>query len=318
MHPFVNTFEASHLQAFHAGQVYQAGRVTMTHTGNQLAEVNLSHGDATCTLSLRKGGAIVSAILRGQQLFEKDPDYDDLAQMTRTKGNPNIFPVFNRMPEGVALKGAQAPLPNHGIARNQLWQAFLYPNLPDALVLQLTSNDDTRIYYPYAFTYTQFITLEPDEIIIDQHIETDGAFSVGFHPYFVVSNKRQIDITGIDPGTPYWYLPNSLSKSEKDAVIARDEVWTYIPGKEGSLNFTAGEVNHHFDVSGQLHDIVITDPGLQRRIILRRTADYQGLTVWSEALATAVCVEPVTDRSGQIHPKPSPWIGRVSFKIETF
>jgi galactose mutarotase-like enzyme len=281
-----------------------------------LAEVHLSHGDAACTLSLRKGGAIVSAILQGQELFEKDPDYDDLSQVTRTKGNPNIFPVFNQMPEGVALEGAQAPLPNHGIARTQPWQAFLYPDLPDTLILRLTSNDDTKIYYPYTFTYTQFITLALDQLTIAQHIETDGAFSVGFHPYFKVSNKRDIDITGIDSGTPYWYLPNTLSKGEKDAVIARDEVWTYIPGKTGSLNFTAGEVNHHFDVTGQGHDIVITDPGLRRRILLCRTADYHGLTVWSEAPASAVCVEPVTDRSGQLHPKPSPWTGRVSFKVE--
>jgi galactose mutarotase-like enzyme len=160
-------------------------------------------------------------------------------------------------------------------------------------------------------------TAGPDQLTIAQHIETDGAFAVGFHPYFKVSNKLDIDISGIDPGTPYWYLPNALSKRDKDAVMARDESLTYTPGKNGSLDFAAGEVNHHFDMTGQHHDIVMTDPGLRRRIVLHRTADYRGLTVWSEAQARAVCVEPVTDRSGQIRAKPSPWIGRVSFKVET-
>lgn len=272
--------------------------------------------DASLTVTLRKGGAIVSTILRGQELFEKDQDYGDLGKVTRTKGNPNIFPVFNQMPEGVVLEGAQAPLPNHGIARNEPWQAFTYPDLPGILVLRLTSSEHTKKYYPYDFTYTQFITLEPANLTIDQHIETEGAFSVGFHPYFRVGNKLDIEITDIESGTRYWYLPNSLSKRDKDAIIAEDRSLMYVPGKEGSLNFATGEVNHHFDMTGQHHDIVLTDPGLQRRIILHRTAAYPGLTIWSEAKASAVCIEPVTDRSGRISPKPSPWIGRVCFRVE--
>jgi len=290
--------------------------VTITHTGNRLAEVHMANGDASLTATLRKGGAIVSAIVRGQELFEQDQDYHDLSQVTRTKGNPNIFPVFNQMPAGVVLAGAQTPLPNHGIARQQPWQAFTDPALPGTLVLRLISSEDTKMSYPYDFTYTQFITLEPEQLTIDQHIETAGAFSVGFHPYFRVGNKLDIDITGIESRTRYWYLPNALSKREKDAIIAEDRSLPYAPGKDGSLNFAAGEINHHFNMAGQHHDIVIADPGLQRRIILQRTPTYQALTIWSEAQASAVCVEPVTDRSGHISPKPSPWVGRVCFRVE--
>jgi len=290
--------------------------VTITHTGNRLAEVHLANGAASLTATLRKGGAIVSAIMGGQELFEQDHEYHDLAQVTRTKGNPNIFPVFNQMPEGVVLAGAQTPLPNHGIARQQPWQAFTDPTLPGTLVLRLSSNADTKRSYPYDFTYTQFITLEPEQLTIEQQIETAGAFAVGFHPYFRVGNKLDIAITGIEAGTRYWYLPNALSKRDKDAIIAADRSLPYVPGKDGSLNFAAGEVNHHFHMTGQHHDIVITDPGLQRRIILQRTSTYHALTIWSEAQASAVCVEPVTDRSGHLSPKPSPWVGRVCFRVE--
>jgi len=316
MPPYVHTFDSSHLQALREGQIHQMGNVTITHTGNRLAEVHMANLDASLIVALRKGGAIVSTILRGEELFEKDQDYGDLSQVTRTKGNPNIFPVFNQMPEGMVLEGAQAPLPNHGIARNEPCQAFTYPDLPGTLVLRLTSSRHTKNYYPYDFVYTQFVTLEPENLTIDQHIETEGAFSVGFHPYFRVGNKLDIEITGIEAGTCYWYLPNSLSKREKDAIIAEDRSLTYAPGKAGSLNFAAGEVNHHFDMTEQNHDIILTDPGLQRRLILHRTPTYQGLTIWSEAKASAVCVEPVTDRSGQISPKPSPWVGRVCFRVE--
>jgi len=316
MPPCIHTFDASRFQALRAGQTHQIGNVTITHTGNRLAEVHMAHGDASVTVTLRKGGAIVSTRLREQEVFEKDHEYGDLSQVTRTQGNPNIFPVFNQMPEGVVLAGAQGPLPNHGIARQEPWQAFTSPDLPGMLVLRLTSSEHTKHSYPYDFTYTQVITLEPAQLTIDQQIETEGAFSVGFHPYFRVGNKRDIAITGIDAGTPYWYLPNALSKREKDAIIAEDRSLLYVPGKAGSLNFTMGEVNHHFDMTGQTHDIVITDPDLHRRIILQRTAAYQGLTIWSEAQARAVCVEPVTDRSGRLSPKPSPWVGRVCFKVE--
>ena len=316
MPPCSPTFDASRFQALRAGQTHQISNVTITHTGNRLAEVHMAHGDASLTVTLRKGGAIVSTRLREQEVFEKDHEYGDLSQITRTQGNPNIFPVFNQMPEGVVLAGAQGPLPNHGIARQEPWQAFTSPDLPGMLVLRLTSSEHTKHSYPYDFTYTQVITLEPAQLTIDQQIETEGAFSVGFHPYFRVGNKRDIAIAGIDAGTPYWYLPNALSKREKDAIIAEDRSLLYVPGKAGSLNFTRGEVNHHFDMSGQTHDIVITDPGLHRRLILQRTAAYQGLTIWSEAQARAVCVEPVTDRSGRISPKPSPWVGRVCFQVE--
>jgi galactose mutarotase-like enzyme len=316
MPPCIHTFDASRFQALREGHIHQSGNVTITHTGNRLAEVHMAHGDASLTVTLRKGGAIVSTLLRGQELFEQDHEYGDLSQVTRTKGTPNIFPVFNQMPEGVVLEGAQAPLPNHGIARHEPWQACTSPDLPGMLVLRLTSSEHTKKYYPYAFTYTQCIALEPTHLTIEQHIETEGAFSVGFHPYFRVGHKQDIAITGIDAGTPYWYLPNALSKREKDAIIAADRSLRYVPGKAGSLNFTMGEVNHHFDMAGQHHDIVITDPGLHRRIILQRTAACQGLTIWSEAQASAVCVEPVTDRSGRLSPKPSPWVGRVCVQVE--
>lgn len=318
MQSSIDTFDLSRLQTLQEGQVHQAGNVTISQTGNPLTEVHMANGDASLIVTLRKGGAIVSTVLRGQELFEKDQDYGDLGKVTRTKGNPNIFPVFNQMPEGVVLEGAHAPLPNHGIARHEPWQAFTYPDLPGVLVLRLISNERTKKYYPYDFTYTQCITLEPANLTIDQHIETEGAFSVGFHPYFRVGDKLDIEITGIEAGTQYWYMPNSLSKHEKDTIIAEDRSLMYVPGKEGSLNFATGEVNHHFDMTGQNHDIIITDPGLQRRITLQRTATYQGLTIWSEPQASAVCVEPVTDRSGRISPKPSPWVGRVCFKVEAF
>src|SRR5262249_42171217 len=126
-------------------QRHQVGNVTITHTGNHLAEVHMATDDASLTVTLRKGGAIVSTIMRGQELFEKDQDYGDLGKVTRTKGNPNIFPVFNQMPEGVVLEGAQAPLPNHGIARHESWQAFTYPDLPGTLVLRLRSSEHEKV-----------------------------------------------------------------------------------------------------------------------------------------------------------------------------
>lgn len=316
MEPSVNVFDVAHLQALSAGHTYQHGPVTITHTGNPLAEVQMTCGEASLTVTLRKGGAIVSAVLRGGELFEQDQDYSDLTQVTRTKGNPNIFPVFNQMPEGVLLEGAEAPLPNHGIARQQPWQAFTCTGLPDTLLLRLSSSETTKRFYPYDFTYVQCLTLEPSQLAITQHIATMGPFSTGFHPYFRVSDKREITIAGIASGTRYWYLPNALSKREKDAIIATDQSLAYVPGRTGSLNFAAGEINHHFDMAGQHDHVVMTDPGLQRRIILERTSSYQGLTVWSEAQASAVCVEPVTDRSGFLSTKPSPWMGRVCFRVE--
>lgn len=147
---------------------------------------------------------------------------------------------------------------------------------------------------------------------------TNGPFAVGFHPYFRIQNKRNIDITGIEPGTSYWYLPNALSKAEKDVVIAQNSSLTYVPGQHGSLNFATAEVNHHFDLAGAaITPIILTDPGLQRRIRLERSAGYNGMTVWCNAdEERAVCIEPVTDRSGLLSVKPAPWRGWVRYTLE--
>ena len=115
MPPSLPPCDASRFQALRDGQIHRVNQVTITHTGNRLAEVHMANGDASLTATLRKGGAIVSTIVRGQELFEQDQDYHDLSQVTRTKGNPNIFPVFNQMPAGIVLAGAQTPLPNHGM-----------------------------------------------------------------------------------------------------------------------------------------------------------------------------------------------------------
>jgi galactose mutarotase-like enzyme len=253
------------------------------------------------------------------ELFDGDADYHDLTRVTRTKGNPNIFPVFNQMPEGTRLPQATQPLPNHGIARNEPWQAYILPALPGVLVLQLQSNTQTRAFYPHDFTYTQFITLDQQSLTIGQHIVTDGPFAVGFHPYFRVSNKRDLEITGIPVRTAYWYLPNALSKADKDAVIAQDRSLFYAPGKQGSINFAAGEVNHHFDLSSAAPEpVCLDDPGLQRRIRIERAHGYLGLTVWCNAdEERSVCIEPVTDRSGMLSTKPCPWRGWVRYSVES-
>lgn len=314
----IGTFDLSRLQALRAGQEVNIANAIVTHTGNPLQEIHLKTNDAALTLSLVKGGTIVSTTLLGEELFDRDGDYQDVAKITRTKGNPNIFPVFNQMPAGVKFETAQDVLPNHGIARNGTWKAYIVSDLPKTVIIQLKSDEKTREYYPYDFTYTQYITLEQNSLIIDQHIETAGEFSVGFHPYFRIGNKRDIEISGIEQGTSYWYLPNALSKDEKDEVIAHNRSLVYVPGKEGSLNFAAGEVNHHFDL--EHHDnttVTVTDPGLNRRLLIDKSDAYKGITVWcNEEEERSACVEPVTDRSGQVSAKPSPWTGRVCFTVE--
>jgi galactose mutarotase-like enzyme len=318
MHVPPDVFEVSKLQELRANQEINTAGVTIRHTGNALAEVLIRTDDASLMVTLRKGGTIVSVRLLGEELFDRDADYQDLAKVTRTKGNPNIFPVFNQMPEGVVLTDARSPLPNHGIARNQTWKAYVHADFPGVLLLQLQSNAQTREFYPHDFVYTQFLTLARERLTIGQHIATDGAFSVGFHPYFYISNKRDIEITGLQAGTRYWYLPNALSKAEKDAVIAQDQWLAYVPGKQGSLNFAAAEVNHHFDVTPYANTpLTLHDPGLNRHIRIHRSDAYTGITVWCNAdEERSVCVEPVTDRSGMMSAKPNPWKGSVSYTVE--
>lgn len=309
-------FDPSQLQELRPGDVRQADNVTIRHTGNSLGEVHLTYGEARLTVSLRKGGTVISTRLRGEELFALDEAYTDLSKITRTKGSPLIFPVFNQVLGSRILAGAQVTLPNHGVARLCPWKAYAHHRLPGILILQLMSNDETKIYYPYIFTYTQFLILDEEALTIQQLIDTDGPFSVGFHPYFRVGDKHQIEIEGIDVDANYLYLPNSLSKEEKDAMILQNRTRPYTPGKHGSLDFAHGEVNHHF-LLRQNRPITLTDLLLKRRLVIERSNDYKGLTVWCrQDEESSVCIEPVTDLSGHMGAKPSPWSGYVRFAVE--
>jgi hypothetical protein len=90
MQSSIDTFDLSRFQALQEGQVHRAGNVTITHTGNRLAEVHMANGDASLIITLRKGGAIVSTILRGHELFEKDQDYGDLSQVGSSPRNRGV------------------------------------------------------------------------------------------------------------------------------------------------------------------------------------------------------------------------------------
>lgn len=310
-------FDSAQFQDLHAGETVHTGTTTITHLGNALHEVSVQIPQASLVLSLAKGGTVISTTLLGQELFDRDADYHDMSKTTRTKGNPNIFPVFNQMPAGVVLAGAAQALPNHGIARNMPWRAAVLPDLPGVLVLQCTASAATRVSYPYDFTYTQFLSLDAHSLTIGQHITSTGPFAVGFHPYFRVADKGDIEITGLAAGTSYWHLPNALSKAEKDAVIAQNRSQTHVPGKRGSLDFRAGEVNHHYDLgTAARQPVVLTDPGLKRQIHIERSDAYHALTVWCNAdEERSVCIEPTTDRSGMLSAKASPWQGWVRYTV---
>lgn len=102
---------------------------------------------------------------------------------------PILFPYCGRCVGNVIeAKGLSYDAPQHGFARNL--EHTLVDQAPDAVVLELCSDEETLQQFPYEFRLVSTFTLEGDTLHHTLTVENPGeeelAFGIGFHPGFTV------------------------------------------------------------------------------------------------------------------------------------
>lgn len=118
----------------------------------------------------------------GQEyLWQGSPEY-------WTGQAPVLFPIVGALKEGKTnYQGKDYYLPKHGFVRDSSLSR-LVAQLPNQLVFQVDSNEETRSMYPFEFRLELSFTLIGSRLEVSHRVSNTGAgelyYSLGGHPAF--------------------------------------------------------------------------------------------------------------------------------------
>jgi galactose mutarotase-like enzyme len=107
-------------------------------------------------------------------------------------GLPLMIPNFSRLKDGL-FREKSTSLPIHGFGRSLPWTVTEMSEA--ALTMQLSSNDVTRVAYPYEFTFVA--SIEAGEgtltytLTMENRSEESMPIAPGFHPYFMIAQEKK-------------------------------------------------------------------------------------------------------------------------------
>lgn len=187
-------------------------------------------------------------------------------------------------------------LPQHGFARKLVFEVrgTEYSEDKTEIVLGLKSDAETRRLWPHDFDLEYTITVSMKlnlKLVTTNTGDAPFAFSAGFHPYFVVRDRDQVSVRGVDGCS----------------VVNGHDMSTGVQSGDFAVDFAA---DHIFALPTAIkHEFAVMDRGLRRAIALV-SAGNNATVVWNcgpdakpddfgpEDWHKYVCVEPVTDWPG--------------------
>lgn len=225
-----------------------------------------------------RGGIVTSWRINGQEVFYLDSDRFTHPELSVRGGNPVLFPLCGNLPNDTYnVDGQDIKIKQHGFARELAWKATKQSDVDKAsLTVELGSNDQTKLVYPFDFHLAFTYQLQGDTLEIHQEYQnlssTPMPFSSGFHPYFLCGNKNQIeaDIPSIN------YQDNRTKEN-----VAFD----------GKFNFDQDEIDAVFgNLSSRSTAIIDNDRKL--KIALNYDDFYTYLVFWTVKGKDFYCLEP--------------------------
>lgn len=225
-----------------------------------------------------RGGIITKWRLDGKEIFYLDEERFANPELSVRGGNPILFPICGNLPENTYTTGGkQYTLKQHGMARDLPWVSFGYVS-DEGVSLQATlhSNEQTQAVYPFNFQITFTYQLQGNSLNIGQHYTNKSSqpmpFSFGFHPYFTVQDKNQLQFD----------IP---SREYQDQKTKENHTFN------GSFDFNRDEIDVAFK---QLSSQTATVTDLSRK--LKLTFDYDNvfstLVFWTLKGKDFYCLEP--------------------------
>jgi galactose mutarotase-like enzyme len=147
-----------------------------------------------------RGGIISQWQVQGQEILYLDAQRFQDPNLSVRGGIPILFPICGNLPnDQYHLDGQVYSLKQHGFARNLAWQVLEQSTDGAAsLTLGLRSTPETLALYPFVFELRFTYQLRGNSLRIHQQYTNQSPqvmpFATGFHPYFQVADKRQLQL----------------------------------------------------------------------------------------------------------------------------
>lgn len=226
----------------------------------------------------KRGGIITKWRIDGKDVFYMDEERFKNPEMSIRGGNPILFPICGNLPDDTyTLNGQSFKLKQHGFGRNLAWEVGEKITQDNAsLKLILNSNEETKAVYPFDFQVIFTYQLLGNTLTIIQDIKNLSSepmpFSVGFHPYFLASDKSQL----------VFEIP-SQAFQEKGS----QEVQSF----NGKFDFSRDEIDVAF-TKLNAKSTSVTDKTRNLKMTLEYDDIYSTLVFWTLKGKDFYCLEP--------------------------
>ncbi|HEB92349.1 MAG TPA: D-hexose-6-phosphate mutarotase [Gammaproteobacteria bacterium] len=234
-------------------------RVTFSEMEGGLLVAEVRNEQATARVALQGAQVLDWTPVGGQPVLWVSPGAIYTAGKSVRGGVPVCWPWFGP-------HATEAGFPAHGFARTQCWEMVQVQQLSDGsttLSLRLLQDADTRRLWPHEAALLLLVNVG-EGLQMDLLTRNTGSevFTVtqALHTYFAVSDVREVSVRGLE----------DVAYIDKVADGARGK-------QSGPVTFSAETDCIYLD---QGAECVIDDPGLQRRIIIRRKGS-RSMVVWN-------------------------------------
>ncbi len=228
-----------------------------------------------------RGGIITRWQVKGEEILYLDAARFADPSLSVRGGNPILFPICGNLPDNTYTHAGQSySLKQHGFARDLPWTVLDQQVSADSahITLGLSSTDFTRTLYPFDFDLAFTYILRETSLTIQQRYTNRSTspmpFSAGFHPYFTVTDKAQLQ----------WQIP----ASQYD-----DNVSKSVQAYTGQFDFSLPEIDAAFtELASRV--AVVVDPERSRRLTFTMSPEFSTLVFWTLQGKEFYCLEPWT------------------------
>lgn len=224
-----------------------------------------------------RGGIVSKYMYHNEPVFYLEQDtLEDISKNIRG-GNPILFPISSYLVDETYYYNDTAyQLKQHGFARNlpgKVVHTFADEHSA-SISLEMVDNEETYERYPFHFKLVMQYTLTKNGLNIQATIHNNDnkvmPFYLGYHPYFYVEDKEQLQIN--IPSTNYTQLvPNSVVQDK--------------------LNFDQPESTVIYEQLQSNHCEMI-DHARQRKVTITSEEVYRYMVLWTLQEKPFVCIEP--------------------------
>jgi galactose mutarotase-like enzyme len=225
-----------------------------------------------------RGGIITKWRVNGEEIFYLDAERFTNPELSVRGGNPILFPICGNLPDNTyTYQGKQYTLKQHGFARDLPWKVTDQVTQDKAsLTVVLNSNEQTRAVYPFDFELAFTYHMQGNTLEVQQNYTNKSSdpmpFSFGFHPYFAVSDKTQLEFE----------IPSNEYQDQKTK-----EMHSF----NGNFDLNRDEIDVAFkQLTSQ--SATVTDHSRKLKLILDYDNAFPILVFWTLKGKDFYCLEP--------------------------